>query len=277
MINVKILKIKLLQINSLIIKDLKLKLRWKSQFFAEYFVPLISLFFPYIIFNTLFSIESNVFGNYFSPENYPLFLLMAYCVECLIFLLWHYREVFADEKIWLTLKGMMIAPISKFQMLFSYLISGLISKSLPIIVIIIICYFLYPIPFINLLFVIIIFGCISITFASMGFIIGTFEIVNENIAGILTVGISFIALVSCLFYPITIFPNWMAPFILLNPLYYFFDLLRLSWWLGVNYSEAIKYITIYHFIFIIGTTITLPIFASVLFVKLYKKYGASGY
>ncbi|MHA1284919.1 MAG: ABC transporter permease [Promethearchaeota archaeon] len=271
------IKSKAVQLISLIIKDLKLKLRYKSQFFAELLVPLVALFFPYIIFSALFNLNGNPFGNYFTINNYPLFLLLAYIIECLIFLLWYYKEVFSNEKIWLTLKGLMIAPISKFQLYLSYLISGLISKSFPIVIIIILCYIFYPIPLLNLIIVIFIIVCISLTFASMGFIIGLFEIINENISSSLTSLISFISLVSCLYYPISIFPEWVHIFILLNPLYYFFDLLRLSWWMGIDYNDAIQYITINHIIFVVGTTLLLPIIACILFIKLFKKYGISGY
>ncbi|MGQ4874922.1 MAG: ABC transporter permease [Promethearchaeia archaeon] len=267
----------MIQLISLIIKDLKLKLRFKSQFLAEFLVPLIALFFPYIIFNTLFSFSSNPFGNYFTTQNYPLFLLLAYIVECLIFLLWNYKDTFKNEKVWLTLKGLMIAPIGKFQLLISYLISGLISKSFPIIIIIFLCYLFYPISILNLLIVLLVIFSLSLTFASIGFIIGLFEIINENISNSLTAGISFISLVSCLYYPIGIFPKWAHIFILLNPLYYFFDLLRLSWWMGIDYNNAIEYITFNHIIFVLSTTILLPIFATLLFIKFFYKYGVAGY
>jgi len=265
------------QIYSLIIKDLKLKFRFKSEFIVENFIPFLSLFFPFIIFNTLFSLESQFFEGYYSIDNYILFLLLGYCVECSIFLLWYYQELFYDEKIWKTLNGLMIAPIKKVNVLFGFLISGLITRSFSIILTIIICYFLYPIPFYTLIIVIVILLAIAVTFASMGFIIGLFEIVNENISASLSVGISFIAIVSCLFYPIEIFPKSVHPFIKLNPLYYYFDLLRLSWWAGIEFREAMSYITIIHVLVVVIFTIIMPIIASLFFLKIYTKYGVSGY
>ena len=65
--------------------------------------------------------------------------------------------------------------------------------------------------------------------------------------------------------------------ILLNPLYYYFELLRLSWWAGINYEEAIRYITLNHILFVLVCTITTPLLGSHLFLTIYKKYGVSGY
>lgn len=277
MLNWEKVKLNLVQIYSIIVKDLKLKLRFKNQFLVEYVYPLLSLFFPFIIFNTLFNIEGGVFESYYSRDNYVLFILLAYCVQCLIFLLWNYKTVFHEEKIWQTLKGLLVAPINKINILLGLLISGLIAKSLPIIVIMIICYIFFPIPFTFFIGVILVMFCISLTFAGMGFIIGLFEIVNEDIAAFLTSGISFISLVSCLFYPIEIFPEFVQFFVRLNPLYYYFDLLRLTWWIGIDYTGAIGFITMNHILFVSIFTIVTPLFASYFFLLIYNKYGSSGY
>ena len=278
MFNKKVIRKNIKQILALAIKDLKLKMRYRQEFFVENFLPFLTLFFPLIIFSTLFQLEIDFFeGSYYTAENYVLFLLLAYSVECSIFLLWYYRDLFYDEKTWRTLHGLMLAPVSKFNLLIGFLISGLLTRAFSILLTVIICYILFPIPLMTLILVLIVMLCISITFASMGFILGVFVIVNENISASLSIGISFIALVSCLFYPLQIFPESIHIFILMNPLYYYFDLLKLSWWSGINYREAMGYITIYHIIVVIIFTIITPIFASFLFIKIYKKYGATGY
>jgi len=271
------LKINLIQIYSLAVKDIKLHTRYKLEFFVEFVAPLLTIFFPYIIFSTLFSINENIFNNYYSTKNYILFLLLGYCISCLVFLLWTYKDLFYDEKSWKTLNAVFVAPVPKFNILVGYLLSGLISKSFPLVFIVILCFILYPIPLINLILVLLVLFCISLTFASMGFILGLFEIVNEDISASLAVGISFISLVSCVFYPIEIFPKEIHFIIRINPLYYYFDLLRLSWWAGVNYEEAMSYITIYHILIVIVFTIIAPIIASFLFYRIYSKYGSSGY
>ncbi len=277
MLNRELIRTNIIQIYSLTVKDLKLKTRYKTEFIVEYIAPLLSLFFPYIIFSTLFNIEQDIFETYYSKDNFLLFILLGYCISTLIFLLWNYKDLFYDEKTWKTLNAVIVAPVSKFNILFGYLLSGLISKSLPIIVIVIICYILYPISLIFLIFVILILFSISITFAGMGFLLGLFEIVNEDISASLAVGISVISIMSCVFYPIEIFPEELQFFIKLNPLYYYFDLLRLTWWAGINYGEAISYITIYHILIVGIFTIITPITASFLFIKIYNKYGTSGY
>ncbi|MBD3338490.1 MAG: hypothetical protein GF353_05255, partial [Candidatus Lokiarchaeota archaeon] len=257
----------LIQIYSLVIKDLKLKFRYKLEFVVEFIAPLFTIFFPYIIFNTLFELESQAFGeeSYYSQDNFILFLLLGYIVSSLIFLLWTYKDQFYDEKTWKTLNSVFIAPVSKFNVLMGYLLSGVISKGFPIIFITILCYLLYPIPLLNLMLVLLILFCISLTFAGMGFIIGLFEIVNENISASLTIGISFISLVSCVFYPIQIFPVQVQFIIKLNPLYYYLELLRLSWWLGVDPETSLQYLSVFHFMIVFGFTILTPLLASILF------------
>ena len=277
MLTLKNLKTNLIQIYSLTVKDLKLSTRYKLEFIVECIVPLLALFFPYIIFNTLFNIKNNIFGGYYSKDNFILFLLLGNCVTVLIFLLWYYQDLFYDEKTWKTLNAIMIAPIKKVNILLAYLIAGIISKSIPIILILTLCFFLYPIPLLFLLLSIIIVFCISLTFASIGFVLGVFEIVNEDISASLSVGISFISLASCLYYPIDIFPKEIHFIIKLNPLYYYFDLLRLIWWAGINYEDALSFITIYHFIVLVTFTVISPLFASYFFLKVYSKYGTSGY
>jgi len=277
MLKREVIRTNIIQIYSLTVKDLKLKTRYKSEFLVEYVAPLLSMFFPYIIFNTLFSIGDDIFETYYSSENFLLFILLGYCTSSLIFLLWNYKDLFYDEKTWKTLNAVFVAPVSKFNILIGYFLSGLISKSLPIIFIIAVCYFLYPIPFISLILVILVLFCISITFAGMGFILGLFEIVNEDISASLAVGISVISLVSCVFYPIEIFPESVRFIIKINPLYYYMDLLRLSWWAGINSEDALSYITIYHILIVGIFTIITPVLASFLFIKIYNKYGTSGY
>lgn len=265
------------QIYALVIKDLKLKNRYKTEYFVEFFLPFLSLFFPYIIFSTLFSLEGEVFKSYYSADNFVLFLLLGYCIECFILLLYHYQDAFKTEKVWKTFGGLIVAPLSKYDLLISFFLSGLISKSFSIIIILIICCVFFPIPLITLILVIIVLFCISITFAGMGFILGLFEIVNEDISASLAAGISFIAIISCLFYPIEIFPEQFHFLIRLNPLYYYFDLFRLTWWSGINHNEAMSYITIWHILVVVGFTIITPVFASYFFLKVYNKFGISGY
>ncbi len=267
----------IIQLYALIEKDLKLRLRYKTEFFIEYFTPLIMIFFPLIIFSTLFNIEENIFGGYFSSKNYILFILLAYCIECLLVLLWSYKSMFNDEKVWQTVKGLLIAPTSKYHILLGHLIAGLIAKSLPIIIIFIICLFFFPISFFYFLLVVIVFLSLSIVIASIGFIIGLFKLVNENVSATLTISISMISFFSCLFYPIEIFPEFLQFIVKLNPLYYFFDLLRLVWWAGIDLQMALHYITINHIIIVVAFSILMPLATSYLFFKIYYKYGIGGY
>ena len=101
-------------------------------------------------------------------------------------------------------------------------------------------------------------------------------VITLPISASLAAGISFISILSCLFYPIDIFPENIRFIILLNPLYYYFDLIRLTWWVGIDESVS-SYITMNHILVVSIFTIITPLIASVYFDRIISKYGIRGY
>ena len=92
---------------------------------------------------------------------------------------------------------------------------------------------------------------------------------------ILSISILFWA--SCVSYPLQIFPEFFRNIFVLNPFYYFFDLIRIIWLTGVDPSLAFNYFNPFHIIIVGVFSITLPIIAVYLFNTIYKKFGISGY
>ncbi|MFX1258452.1 MAG: ABC transporter permease, partial [Promethearchaeota archaeon] len=156
-------------------------------------------------------------------------------------------------------------------------LANLILTSVPIILILIICYIFFPIPLFYFFLVCLIFLCIGFVFSGIGLLIGVFDITNETVAKLILVALDFIIWSSCVLYPLEMFPEILQTLFRFNPFYYYFDLLRLTWWAGIDYSNAIEYLTIYHILVVVIFTILIPFTAIVSFNKIYNRYGIRGY
>lgn len=265
------------QIQAIVEKELFLNLRVKSNFLFRYLNPFIQLILFIFIFGVIFSIKTDYQIGYWNGENFILFLLLAFCVQFSKSIIDKYRYIFSTEKYWKTLSATMIAPINRFTLLIGILLSDLAIISLPLITLFIIALILYPISLIFLFIVFLIFVSIFLTFASIGLIIGVFAISYEELEPYANVSLRFLFLLSCTNYPKELFPPIVQYFIILNPFYYMFDLLRLSWYLGINYDVAISNITLIHLVVLFLMTLLTPAIALILFEKIYNKYGITGY
>ena len=169
----------------------------------------------------------------------------------------------------------MIAPFNRADLLLGIFFSNIVLISVPFTLIIILNLIVYPISVISLLFVLGIYCLIALIFSGIGIAFGVFAISNENVLKVLNFLIGFVYLFSCLTFPFQIFPDFIQNVIVINPLYYVFDFLRMSW---INNNVALT-ITNYpfHFLILISCAIILPIVGTYIFSKVYKKYGITGF
>jgi len=262
---------------ALIEKNLYLDLFVKSTIITRFLNPIVSLFVFIFIFNIIFSSKGIMKFGYWNSSNFVLFILLAFCVQIIRQITQYFLVSFTSEKYWKTLSAIMVAPVNKNILLFSSLISELIIYSLPLGIILIILMIFFPITIIFFLLSLLVFFLIYLILASIGLIIGVYSISNEKYVQYLLLILNVILIFSCLNYPKEIFPSFIQFFILLNPFYYIFDLLRLIWYLGIDFDSAIIYITPLHIIYLLFFSIFSPIIAVKVFNKIYKKYGITGY
>jgi ABC-2 type transport system permease protein len=232
---------------------------------------------PLIIFGAIFTINQNYEFGYWTSQNYMLFILIAFCIQFIRQIIDNFRQLFFREKFWKTLQALMVAPINRYVLLFGILISEMILISIPFIAFFAIAYFFYPIPFINLLLVIIMVFCTAVLFGSIGLIVGVLVVTKEGTYRVVALGLSFLFWLSCISYPLQIFPEIVQGIILLNPLYYFIDLIRIFWLMGIDFNFTLQFFSPLHIIIVVIFTIFLPIFAVKLFNTFYDKYGITGY
>ncbi|MFW9821460.1 MAG: ABC transporter permease [Candidatus Thorarchaeota archaeon] len=265
------------QIFAIVEKELYLNLRFKAALITTIFNPLVQYIIIFFLFGLIFSTQGDISLGYWNGANYILFIFISFAIQLAKPLTDRYRQLFLTEKYWNTLSAVVIAPVNRFTFLIGILLSQVILYGLGVIFVIVITFFLFPIPFIYLLLFVLVYLCTFLCFGSIGLILGAFAISNENYVQYFNLILRFIFLFSCINYPRQVFPEIIQYVIIINPLYYYFDVVRLVWYLGLEPGVAAIYLTPVHIICFIGTTIIAPIISILLFERIYKKYGITGY
>ena len=177
------------------------------------------------------------------------------------------------EKYWKTFPALITAPFNRFYLLAGYILSELFVISFGFITLFVITLIIYPVKFITLLAILSMFISITLIFAGIGLSIGIFALSNEGIMAILNFIVSLIFWASCITYPFELFPQQVQNIIKLNPVYYFIDIIRLTW----IEDNILLTLTSYPFhILIFGISLVIfPVAGVIIFNKIYKKFGVS--
>jgi len=277
MVSKKSLRTNIKQIKALAERNLYLEIRFKLSLFTRYISPFIQILMPLIIFNVIFTIREDYQFGYWTSLNFILFLFIAFCTQFLRTIIHRFSTLFNREKYWKTLHALMVAPVNKYILLFGFLIAEMILISVPFIVFFIIAYLLFPISVVYLFLVILTFLALTVFFGCFGLIMGILIITKEGLYSIGSLLVTLLFWLSCISYPLQIFPEFVQFIILLNPLYYFIDLIRIVWLMGIDFELAIAFLTPIHIIVVMGITLVLPIFSVYFFNTFYDKFGISGY
>ena len=265
------------QTMALVERNIYFETRFKLAFFSKFLGPIIQILMPLIIFGTIFNINEDYQFGYWKGENYMLFILIAFCIQFLRQINDNFRLLLQREKYWKSLQALMVAPINRYVLLFGFLISEMILISIAFSAFFIIAMILFPINIFYILLVLLLFLCSAIIFGSIGLITSILIITKEGWLGVFSLGLKILFWLSCFSYPLQIFPEFLQFFILLNPLYYLIDIIRLTWLIGIDANLALTFFTPAHIIILVSLTIFLPIISVYLFNKFYDRFGISGY
>ena len=277
MLTRKSLRRNLIQTTAIIERNIFFELRFKLALLTSFLNPFIQTLMPLIIFGAFFSINESYDFGYWSSENYLLFLLIAFCIQFLKGIMENFRQMFFREKFWKTLQALMVAPINRYVLLFGILISEMILLSIPFVIFFIVALVIFPISILNVFLVLVLFFCLAIFFGSLGLIVAVLIVTKEGVYRVIKIGLTYLIWASCISYPLQIFPELIQNIILLNPLYYFIDLVRIVWMMGIDYNVAISYLSPVHIVIVTTFTILLPILSVSLFNIFYNKFGITGY
>lgn len=269
----RIIKKNLSQIFAITEKNLKLSFRFKLRVIITFITPILSILMPLIIMGEIFSFQSS-FGPW-TRENFIVFQFTTYNIMLLQNIYIRFPNQFISEKYWKTFPAIIIAPLNRFNILLGIIFSHLILISIPFIFLFIFCYIVYPISIITVFSILIIYFLITLIFSGIGLILGIFAISIENYWKVLSFIFQLTFWISCLTYPFDIFPSYMQNIIILNPFYYLFDVLRMTW---IDDNIFITIISFpFHLFLLIAMAIIVPFIGILTFNKVYKKYGIVGY
>jgi ABC-type polysaccharide/polyol phosphate export permease len=254
-------------------KQIYMQFRFKYRTMLNYFAPVITILMPIIILGRFF--QNNVNFGPWTSQNYMIFIFIGYNILLLRGMINYIPLHLQQEQYWKTLPALIIAPFNRYYLLFGYFISEVSLLSLPFLAFLTILFIFYPISFLTLIIVILLFIGIAIVFAAIGLVLGVITVANENISSILTFLIGFIFWASCITYPFQLFPSIIQDLISLNPIYYLINFLRLTWLDNNIYYTVINHPG--HFTIVISSIVIAPILAVIMFNLIYKKLGTSGY
>ena len=254
-------------------RELKLKSRYKWSFISRViFVPLLHAI-PLIILYWGLTVLSGADIPGVNANNYLTWVLIGSVFYSTFLLGYHvFRVRFWEEKYWMTIYGTLIAPVSKYYLLFGVVIELAIEGILMSIPFMVMSYLVMPINILNLLFIYLIFLVTLIAAASISLVNGTFYLINENLATLFEYMLFFFVFLSTYAIPYHIYPEFLHFFINLNPLYHFINIARDVWLVGFYSIEILL-----SFLYIIAFCVVCVVVGIYFFTKTTRRFGVRGY
>jgi len=182
-----------------------------------------------------------------------------------------FNRRFLSEKYWMTIHGTLIAPVSKYYLLFGVIIDLMISGSITTVIFLIMSFLSVPIGFISILLVFIVFLMALISAAGIGLIKGSFHLINENLSPLFDYALYFLIFFSCYSIPFELYPPFLQIIIYINPLFHFINLTR-GFWIG-----DFSFDPVLSFLYLLVFCIVCVILGVYFFTKLTRRYGVRGY
>lgn len=269
----KNIKDNLSQILAITEKNIKLQLRYKTNLIFRFINPLISIILPIVILGQIFTFNE-AFGPW-DASNFLVYQLTTYQILLLYRVTNQFPSDLRAEKMWETLPGLIIAPFKRINLLIGIFFSYLTVVIIPIVIFFVICYIYYPISFLTVLSIVFLFFLMSSFFSGIGLIYGILAISKENYINFFNLLMNIILMFSCITLPFEFFPGYFQQFINLNPLYYVFNIVRMTW---IENNIILSFSTqLLSFLIIIILGIISPVLGLFIFNFIYKKYGIAGY
>ena len=260
------------QIFAIAEKELKLSLRFKYGYILKELInPLKFLIFFGLLYSSFFTIGAKNLGGV-TKENFISFLLIGaliYGFFSSAFNTVSYR--FTLEKFWQTIQALLIAPLNMLRVLIGITISEMVRVSVVFLIFLLIINLLSPIKILYLLIGIVIIFLILIGTLGVAFIGGAFALSNENFIPLFTYFIWGWTFFSCFYYPITVIPSMIRPLAYINPVYHGVTLIRELWVSGSSDFFVLR------FSFVLLFAVITPLIGVLIFNKIIKKVGITGY
>lgn len=211
-------------------------------------------------------------GESITPTNYlPWVLLGSLIISMFV---WGYNVFhlrFTSEKYWMTIYGILIAPVSRYYLIFGVFIELSIQALFTSTLFFCICIVVFPTSILNFILVYGIVFLALIAGVGIGLVNGAFYLVNENLTTLFEYALYILSFLSCYSIPYEFYPSFLQIFILSNPLYHFINLGRDLWFMNLNLNS------LWSFLYILIFSVVCIIVGVYFFSKLTRKFGVRGY
>ncbi|MHA1251363.1 MAG: ABC transporter permease [Candidatus Helarchaeota archaeon] len=254
-------------------KELKKNWRYKYYFLMRIIAdPILSMIPFLLIYSGLFYSETLTSLGDITQSNYLSWLFLGSLFHSFAFQGFiAFENRFLTEKFWMTIEGSLLAPISKYYILFGIIVEISIESSISFLILTIFSYIFYPTNFFNIILIFIILFLTLLGTAGIGLIEGAFIISNEDYRFFFKYLYFILIFFSCYTIPYVIFPSFLQPLVIINPLYHSVSLIRSIWFNTVSFDNIISLINL-----LVFTTLSL-LFSVMIFNKIWKKFGLKGY
>ncbi len=264
------INIMITQVLAITKKDLRLESRFIIPFLSHlFFSPLKTAVWFLVIYYGFFSTGSAGVGN-FNSGNYFLFVVIGSLFQLLFTIaLTDFPNKFFSEKFWQTIQGFLVAPINSMKLVLGLGLSQLVMASFAILVLTVIAFLISPIPFVNILVIILILLCLFLGLMFVGLIRAGLVLVSENLNGAFDYFVLAWGFISCFYYPIESFPKFIRPVIFYNPVFQAVTLVRDLW-----QNQSINSLSL---IYVLSLSAIAVLLGASLFKYLLKNYEIEGY
>jgi len=258
------------QILAIAEKDLRLESRFIIPFLSHlFFSPLKTAVWFLVVYYGFFTAGSAGVGS-FNSGNYFLFVMIGSLFQLLFTIaLTDFPSKFFYEKFWQTIQGFLVAPINSMKLVLGLGFSQLVMASFAILVLILIAFFISPIPFINLVIIVSILIMLFLGLMFIGLIRAGLVLVSENLNGVFDYFVLGWGFISCFYYPIESFPRFIRPIIFYNPIYQAVTLVRNLW-----ENQPVSSLSL---VYVLSLSLVAILLGAFLFKYLIKNYEIEGY
>ena len=186
-------------------KNLKIALVFKYNLIIALIQPIIALIFPMIIMGAFFNYNAE-FGVW-NQDNFLVYQFIAFQIGLISGILGRFSGSLRADKSQYALHYIMIAPLTRVNLLIGIFITHFILISIPFIVTFIICYIYFPILIFTIFLIFLLYFMLTLIWGSIGIVLGVYAIAKYHYVKPINFTISLFFMFSCVTYPFEIFPK----------------------------------------------------------------------
>lgn len=256
-----------------IIKEMKNLFRFKLSIFNFIFNPFLTMISFFLVYSAVFFVGDVNDLGYVQQSNYVVYLLTGFLAYSCFTISWR-KTSMQEEKIMLTLEGILLTPRSRLYIMVGKGAKALFEIFLVILIFVALMLFIQPaVEWHQLLIGSAALMLVLIIFMSIDFVISSIGLAEEGLAAILaTYGPRAFLIVSCVYYPIETIPEYLRFLAYANPAYYGVNLFR-----DAFMPAELPFGVWGPMLYLLILAVLMPMLSVYVFEFILKKWGIKGY